>query len=83
MARVHWQRTRMRNVVEVNVAIAAIQWVDARQHRSYFALRLVLFLLGCHKFQGIEPIRKMRRSVLHKPDMRLVNERSSADFRES
>ena len=46
----------------------------ARQHRSHFAFMLVLLLLGCYEFQGIESVGKVRGSVLHKPDMRFVNQ---------
>ena len=64
----------MRDVVEVNMPVAAVQRVDARQHRPYFAFHLVLLLLGRDKFERAESVGEVSCSVLHETQMRLIDE---------
>src|SRR5260370_42660562 len=74
MPRIHWQWARVRNVVEVDMSVATTERIGAREHRSHFAFMHVLLLLGGDEFECVESVGKVFGSVLHKPDMRLVNQ---------
>ena len=71
---------RVRNVVEVDMSVAAAEGIGAREHRSHFAFMHVLLLLGGDEFERVESVGKVFGSVLHKPDMRLVNQLIERSF---
>ena len=74
IARVHWQRVGMWAVVEVDVSIAARQWVIGRNERPYFAVERLFLLLRGNKLKRVEPVRQMVRAILNLPKVRFVRQ---------
>jgi hypothetical protein len=56
MPGIHPQWARVRNVVEVDMSVAAAERISAREHRSHFAFMHVLLLLGSYEFERVESV---------------------------
>src|SRR5580704_2663152 len=59
MARIHGQRSWMRNVIQVDVAIAAVERVGAGENGSHFAFRRILQLLARNELHRVETVGKV------------------------